>query len=199
MGLARLDCPRFRRIGGVVENELDGWACTRRATSEKLGNTSLGRGVGPGAVVVVFGVLACIEARDPLAGFVGGAALMSVAVVCLLKGIARGCALGRRGSGTFVPFRLADEDVPLALPPGIGLGWTPEVEASFSCNIFLHTATLNERAAGVDGRWVNKLVSGSGGCDMLRGDEALFAELLAEEAKWARAAEANDIRLRCDD
>jgi len=33
---------------------------------------------------------------------------------------------------------------------------------SFSCNIFLQTATLNERAASVDDRWVNKLVSGSG-------------------------------------
>lgn len=74
---------------------------------------------------------------------------------------------------------------------------------SFSCNIFLQTATLNERAAGVDDRWVNKLVSGSGiifelleGCDVVRGREVLFAKVLAEEAKWARAVEANDIRLR---
>jgi len=47
---------------------------------------------------------------------------MSDAVVCLLKGTARGYALGRRGSGMFVPFRLAIEDVPLALPRGIGPG-----------------------------------------------------------------------------
>ena len=47
---------------------------------------------------------------------------MSDAVGCLLKGTARGCALGRRGSAVFVPFRLAIEDVPLALPRGIGLG-----------------------------------------------------------------------------
>jgi len=32
---------------------------------------------------------------------------------------------------------------------------------SISCNIFLQMATLNERAAGVDDRWVNKLVSES--------------------------------------
>ena len=47
---------------------------------------------------------------------------MSDAVGCLLKGTARGCALGRRGSAMFVPFRLAIKDVPLALPRGIGLG-----------------------------------------------------------------------------
>lgn len=74
-------------------------------------------------VVVVFGVLGWIEDRDPLAGLVRGAAAMSDAVVCLLKGTARGCAraLGRRGSAMFVPFKLAIEDVPLALPRGIGL------------------------------------------------------------------------------
>jgi hypothetical protein len=62
---------------------------------------------------------------------------------------------------------------------------------------------LNERAAGVDDRWVNKFVSGSGivfellcCCDVVRGEEVLFAEVLAEEARWARAVEANDIRLR---
>lgn len=123
MGLLRLDCPRFRRVGGVVESKLDGWACTRRATSEKLGNTSLGRGVGAGAVVVVvFEALGWIEARDSLAWLVGGAVVMSDTVACLFKGTARGCALGRRGSAMFFPFRLAIEDVPLALPRGIGPG-----------------------------------------------------------------------------
>jgi hypothetical protein len=47
---------------------------------------------------------------------------MSNAVVCLLGETARGCALGRRGSAMFVPFKLAVEDVPLALPRGIGPG-----------------------------------------------------------------------------
>jgi hypothetical protein len=107
VGLLRLDCPRFRRVGGVVESKPDGCACTRRTTSEKLGNTSLGRGVGAGAVVVVvFEVLGWIAARDPLAWLVGGAVAMSDAVVCLLKGTARGCALGRRGSAMFVPFKI---------------------------------------------------------------------------------------------
>jgi len=75
------------------------------------------------AVVVVFEVLVWIDARDSLATLIGGATAMSDAVVCLLKGTARGCALGRRGSAEFVPSKLAIEgNAPLALPRGIVLG-----------------------------------------------------------------------------
>ena len=123
VGLAQLDCPQCRCVGRVVEREQHGWVWTRDATSEKLGNTSLGRGVGVGTVVViVFEELVWIDARDSLARFVGEATITSDAVVCLLKGIARGCALGRRGSAELVPFKFAIErTVPLALPRGTEL------------------------------------------------------------------------------